>query len=282
MVPRRIPSFQHNFCYAERTGFFLNPAMFLEKKGASMTKKIVIIDVLDDPSFDIVEVYRDLAFRVGFPRNYLVGVDGIQSIQDVRHIHDQSAGIIISGSTHNFSDLQWPEWFNDLRAIIREYHGRVPILGICFGHHAIASALDGRIQRHERGREVGSVLIKRTMAGAVDLLFRSFPEVGLVRMSHGDHVVQLPSNAILLAANDHSGVQAFRIGTTWGIQFHPEVTPEIFHKLLGGRAEKLEMDGKHEEAKRLRNVLETVRDCPDGAEVFRNFLAACLQEGGGL
>jgi len=247
-----------------------------------MPKKIVIIDVLDDPSFDIVEVYRDLAFRVGFPRNCLVGVDGIQSIQDMHHIHNQLAGIVISGSTHNFSDLPWPEWFPGLLSIIHEYHGLVPILGICFGHHAIASAFGGRIQRHERGREVGSVLIQRTMAGAVDLLFRSFPEVGFVQMSHGDHVVQLSSDAILLATNDHSDIQAFRVGTTWGIQFHPEVTPVIFHKLLGWRAEKLEMDGKHEEAKLLRNVLETVKDCPDGAEVFRNFLTACLREGGGL
>ena len=247
-----------------------------------MTKKIVIIDVLDDPSFDIVEVYRDLAFRVGFPRNCLVGVDGIRSIQDVNYMHDQLAGIVISGSTHNLSDALWPEWFHGLRAIIREYHGRVPILGVCFGHHAIASAFGGRIQRHERGREVGSVLIQRTAGGAVDLLFRAFPEVGFVQMSHGDHVVQLPPDAILLATNDHSGIQAFRIGTTWGIQFHPEVTPEIFHQLLGGRAEKLEMDGKHEEAKLFRNVLGAVRACPDGAEIFRNFLTACLQEGGGL
>ncbi len=99
-------------------------------------------------------------------------------------------------------------------------------------------------------------------------------------MSHGDHVVELPSNAILLAENDHSGIQAFRIGTTWGVQFHPEITPEIFHKLLGGRAEKLETSGNYKEAKRLRNVLETVKDCPDGAEVFRNFLEICLREGG--
>lgn len=247
-----------------------------------MTKKIVIIDVLDDPSFDIVEVYRDLALRVGFPRNCLVGVDGIWSVQDMNRVHAQLGGVVISGSTHNFSDFPWPEWFHDLLAIIREYHGRVPILGICFGHHAIASALGGSIQRHERGREVGSVLIQRTAAGAVDLLFRSFPEVGFVQMSHGDHVVHLPPDAILLATNDHSGIQAFRIGTTWGIQFHPEVTPGIFHRLLGKRAEKLEMDGKHEEARRLRNVLDTVKDCPDGAEVFRNFLVACLQEGGGL
>jgi len=241
-------------------------------------KKVVVVDILDDPSFDIVEVYRNLAIRVGFPKNCLVGVDGIRSIQNVNDMPDQLAGIVISGSTHNFSDSPWPEWFHGLLAIIREYHGRVPVLGICFGHHAIASALDGRVQKYERGKEIGSVLIRRTLAGATDSLFQFFPETGCVQMSHGDHVVQLPPNAVLLAANDHSGIQAFRIGTTWGIQFHPEATPEIFHKLLGGRAERFEADGKHEEAKQLRNVLEAVRDCPDGEEVFRNFLAMCLQK----
>ncbi|MEK7576067.1 MAG: hypothetical protein AAB482_00050 [Patescibacteria group bacterium] len=84
-------------------------------------QKVVVIDILDDSFFDIVEIYKDLASRVGFSRDCLVKVDGIRSIQDVKFI-DCLAGIIISGSIHNFSDLPWSGWFDSLLAIIREYH----------------------------------------------------------------------------------------------------------------------------------------------------------------
>ena len=50
-------------------------------------------------------------------------------------------------------------------------------------------------------------------------------------MSHGDVVTSLPPDAVVLAQNEHSPHQAFRLGDRiWGTQFHPEFTTSHFTK----------------------------------------------------
>ena len=48
---------------------------------------------------------------------------------------------------------------------------------------------------------------------------------------HAD-VIDPPRHAEIVARND-AGVQAFRVGPHLGVQFHPEVTPEIIDRWAG-------------------------------------------------
>ena len=53
----------------------------------------------------------------------------------------------------------------------------------------------------------------------------------------------LPSGSHLLATNDHFPQQMFRIDNAYGVQFHPEVTPEITQRWSVGGGHMLHMPG---------------------------------------
>lgn len=102
----------------------------------------------------------------------------------------------------------------------------VPILGICYGQQMTAQLLGGKIRPGE-GREYGST---RVTVEHAPPLFSNFPAEGVVWMSHGDQVAELPEGFRIMATSESCDVAAMgnderRI---YGLQFHPEVvhTPQ--------------------------------------------------------
>ncbi len=95
----------------------------------------------------------------------------------------------------------------------------LPTLGICYGMHLLANALDGAVESAPR-REYGSAAISVTSASP---LFRDLPPSLDVWMSHGDHVTQLPAGFVAIASTDNAPIAAMSDGQRFGIQFHPEV-----------------------------------------------------------
>lgn len=93
----------------------------------------------------------------------------------------------------------------------------VPVLGICWGHQLIARAFGGDVDPMGR-YELGYERIERI---ADDELFDGIGESFVAFVTHSDEVTRLPGEATVLAENE-TGIQAFRIGTAWGVQFHPE------------------------------------------------------------
>ncbi|GAB5469848.1 MAG: glutamine amidotransferase [Rhodospirillales bacterium] len=96
----------------------------------------------------------------------------------------------------------------------------VPLLGICLGSQVIAHALGARVGPPEVERhEFGYYEIAPTEAGKAIL-----PEPLFVTQAHF-HTWDLPEGAELLASSAAFRNQAFRYGeTTYGFQFHPEIT----------------------------------------------------------
>jgi GMP synthase-like glutamine amidotransferase len=92
----------------------------------------------------------------------------------------------------------------------------VPMLGICFGGQLMARALGGESFRSERP-EIGWLQVRTEDA---DLIAE-----GPWFEWHFDSFT-LPPGAKLLADSD-AGPQAYVVGRSLGLQFHPEVTPEI-------------------------------------------------------
>jgi GMP synthase (glutamine-hydrolysing) len=103
----------------------------------------------------------------------------------------------------------------------------VPLLGICYGHQALADALGGEVGDLPGGVEVGTVEVATTPEAAGDPLLGEMPEVFPAPMAHRQGVRRLPPGAVLLARTAVEPHAAFRVGRrAWGVQFHPEFSAE--------------------------------------------------------
>ena len=117
--------------------------------------------------------------------------------------------------------LQWIE---------KAYVRGARLMGVCFGHQAIARALGGDVRQFEGGFGVGvraSRVIDRDMK-------TYFPgqEMRLL-YSHHDQVVALPQDAELCATSDFCENESFRIGhQVITFQGHPEFTVAYSRHLL--------------------------------------------------
>ncbi|HET6968084.1 MAG TPA: type 1 glutamine amidotransferase [Ornithinibacter sp.] len=138
-------------------------------------------------------------------------------------------GLVVLGGAMGACDDSTAPWLAPTRALIADAVRReVPTLGVCLGHQLAAVALGGRVGPNPSGRTVGLVPVQLTDAGARDPLLSGLG--GLVAVHYNDDVVhEAPPASSLLATLPDGRPQALRFGTAaWGVQFHPETSPEVF------------------------------------------------------
>ena len=122
-------------------------------------------------------------------------------------------GVILSGGPASVYDPGapiLPTW------VLEE---ELPTLGICYGMHLLANALDGTVESAAK-REYGSASISTIESSP---LFQGLPDTIDVWMSHGDHVTRLPAGFAAIAGTSNAPIAAMSDGRRFGIQFHPEV-----------------------------------------------------------
>jgi GMP synthase (glutamine-hydrolysing) len=144
---------------------------------------------------------------------------------------------IITGSASSVVDnLDWMKLLKN--KIIYAYDNSIPVLGICFGHQIISSALGGEVVHNDKGWELGSYKLELTQEGFSNALFNDIHPDDYFYFSHEDIVSKLPKNAIRLASNA-MGLQSFSVGNQiFGVQFHPEFTFDIMDQYVKVRYEK--------------------------------------------
>lgn len=178
------------------------------------------------------------------------------------------SGIFITGSK---GSLTAPEpWMDDLLAAIRRAYGEgIPMLGVCFGHQAIARALLGKQGiRPSPKSELGWVDIERT---GEDSVLSALPQSFRCFVSHFDEVTPGVPELRVLARSERCPVEAFQVGTTptWGVQFHPEMDPK--------ESETLVRNNLSRHPGLLQDVERTLAERRDGRglglALFGNFLA---------
>lgn len=124
-------------------------------------------------------------------------------------------GIILSGGPASvYADDAY-----DLDPAILEMG--IPVLGICYGHQAIAHTLGGKVSRNDVA-EYGRADL--TVVAESQLLW-DLPEQQQVWMSHRDAVVESPPGFAVIATTADSPVAAMEniVDRIYGVQFHPEV-----------------------------------------------------------
>lgn len=117
-----------------------------------------------------------------------------------------------------------------LKWIERAYARGAKLMGVCFGHQAIALALGGKVQQYEGGYGAG-VRVSQVLDERMEPYFLD----GQMRLlySHHDQVVSLPQDAVLCATSDFCRKESFRIGRqVVTFQGHPEFTVAYSRHLL--------------------------------------------------
>lgn len=178
-------------------------------------------------------------------------------------------GIIVTGSP--LSVTERAAWMLELGENLLAIGARgTPVLGVCFGHQLLARAAGGEVVQNPRGREIGTVRMQLTEAGRKDPLFAPWangPEIE-VQATHVDAVDPLPPGATVLASNENTTAQAFRLSETLaGVQFHPELWAEAMRDLILSRRDKLAAEGRDAAA-----LAKDVREVKAGA-LLRAFAA---------
>jgi GMP synthase-like glutamine amidotransferase len=176
---------------------------------------------------------------------------------------DTYGAVVLTGSKADaFSDAPW---IVTLRKRVTELLAQnKKLLGICFGHQLIALCLGAKVGRAPNGWGVGRMTYDWH---ATDLAFT--PEVERVSLlvSHQDQVLELPSNARLLASNDHCPVAAYAIGQhVFCVQGHPEFVADYSGFLLERRRSQLG-EILYEKA------IESLQNDHDGLHVARMMVA---------
>ena len=131
-------------------------------------------------------------------------------------IDETVKGVILSGSPFSVHDPEAPK--PDLTAI----KGKLPILGVCFGAQLLAQTHGGKVMP-SKIREYGRAML--TVNDVNSILFKGITPKTQVWMSHGDTIMNIPSNFKIIAGTEDVEVGAFEVENenTFGIQFHPEV-----------------------------------------------------------
>jgi len=138
--------------------------------------------------------------------------------------------LLVLGGGMGADDDDAVAWLPATKRLIRSVVARrQPFLGICLGHQLAAAALGGQVVTNPAGRASGLTPVRLTDAGETDRLLSAVPEGAVAVQWNNDIVATLPPGAVRLASAPDGTVQAARFGAAaWGVQFHPEASPEVF------------------------------------------------------
>ncbi len=176
-------------------------------------------------------------------------------------------GFIITGS-HSMV-TQELQWSLKLEKYIKKIASKnIPLLGICYGHQLIAKALGGKSGFNKKGKEIGTVRIKKLFSSKSDPLLKNIPIQFYAHETHYQSVLKLPAKAIVLAKNAHEANQAVRFEKTiWGVQFHPEFDTYIMTEYILNQKNDLVKLGFN-----IDKLLENVKDSTLSSKVLNNFI----------
>jgi anthranilate synthase/aminodeoxychorismate synthase-like glutamine amidotransferase len=169
---------------------------------------ILMIDNFDSFTYNLVQYLRQLGADVQVARNNALTIDAIAQLAP--------ATIVVSPGPGQ------PQMAGISMEAIRRFSGRIPILGICLGHQAIAATFGGKI-----------VAAKRLMHGKTSTVtadgqgvYRGVKEPFKAMRYHSLAVERetLPDCLTVTAESEDGEIMGIRHQDhmTEGLQFHPE------------------------------------------------------------
>jgi GMP synthase (glutamine-hydrolysing) len=177
---------------------------------------------------------------------------------------DFGAVIPMGGKSHVWEADRVPVLRSQLPFLRQAVEAEVPVFGICLGGQLLASAVGGAVRAAEEP-EIGWLQITPTGDARDDPVFRVLDRSAGVYQWHLD-VFEPPAGATVLATSAAAPNQAFRVdgADAWGIQFHPETTPELFELWIARNKSEVDEAGVDVDALRSavqRGARESIRFC---------------------
>jgi GMP synthase-like glutamine amidotransferase len=164
-------------------------------------------------------------------REHDAEVETLRIDVDDREVDPTQYDLIVSlGSEFAAFDDTKPFVPREAQLMRRAVDADVPVLGLCFGGQMLARVLGADLYRSDQS-EIGWLPVRSRDPELV-------PE-GPWFQWHFDSFSE-PPGATVIAETD-IGPQAFTVGRSLGLQFHPEVTPEIMDDWV--RVYRHELDG---------------------------------------
>jgi GMP synthase-like glutamine amidotransferase len=165
----------------------------------------------------------------------LLGPDYRYTYYDVRggqlpERPDPHDAYLITGSSSGVYDGE--PWIEALRAFVQQISGRVPLVGICFGHQLMAEAYGGRVTKSPKGWGVG--LHSYEIARRADWMKTDGEPLLSIPVSHQDQIVELPKDATVLASSPFTpyAVLEYPQRRAVSLQGHPEFSPDYAAALI--------------------------------------------------
>jgi len=149
-------------------------------------------------------------------------------------------GYIITGSPASVNDNTLP-WLGQLLDFICAVHAaRHPLIGLCFGHQAVARALGGQVARNAAGWGLGTAPTHWHLQRP----WMTPPQTTTTLMAaHNEQVTRMPEGAVCLGGSDFCPIGSMQIGQhIWTTQFHPEMPRVFMQALVGYLADKLDAE----------------------------------------
>ena len=189
-----------------------------------MTRFLVVQHEPDGPGGWLSERWTELGITLDTVRPDLG--------QSLPEAIDHDAFVVLGGPMNAYEDERHP-WLTPTKALLRSaLSDGIPTLGICLGHQLLSVAVGGEVILNPSGRAGGLIPLSLNAAGESDPLLAGLSGHEVVQYN-GDVVSRLPEGAVQLATGPDGSVQAARFGPRgWGLQFHPETTPETFERWM--------------------------------------------------
>jgi para-aminobenzoate synthetase component II len=176
---------------------------------------ILIVDNYDSFVFNVARYFEELGEETRVVRN-----------DEVSQADLKVKAIVISPGPCG------PREAGQSMQIVRDFSGKLPILGICLGHQVIGEVFGGVVRRAERPMHGDSSQIAHDGSG----IFSGLPQRFLAGRYHSLIVEQLDGTILDVTARSDDGEimgLKHRQHPTFGVQFHPEsILTEYGYDLL--------------------------------------------------
>ena len=179
---------------------------------------ILVIDNYDSFTYNLVQYLGELGADLEVSRNDEITISKIKRLRPKKIIISPGPGMPKDAGISN--------------KVIKEFSGKIPILGVCLGHQCIGEVFGGKVKRARyimHGKTSSIYHNGKTIFKNIKNPFEATRYHSLIIEKKS-----LPKSLEIIAKTDKKEIMGVKHKThpTWGVQFHPE-------SILTGEGKKL-------------------------------------------